>query len=88
LDKRLIEHQSGIGANFTRKNLPIKLVYVESFERIDQAFEREKQIQGWSHKKKETLIASDFNSLHKLSECKNASHANNIYSHNIENEKQ
>lgn len=87
LDKRLIEHQSGLGANFTRKNLPIKLVYVETFERIDQAFRREKQIQGWSHKKKKALINSEFNSLHKLSECKNESHANSIYSHNEGNEK-
>jgi len=88
LDKRLIEHQSGIGANFTRKNLPIKLVYVETFERIDQAFRREKQIQGWSHKKKEALINSEFNSLHKLSECKNESHVNSIYSHHEGNEQQ
>jgi putative endonuclease len=82
LDKRLAEHQDGLGANFTRKYLPVKLVYVESFERIDQAFNREKQIQGWSRKKKEALIASDLNSLHKLSECKNETHANSIYSHN------
>ncbi len=81
LDKRLLEHQSGSGANFTRKNLPIELVFVETFERIDQAFRREKQIQGWSHKKKEALIRSAFNDLHKLSECQNESHANSIYSH-------
>jgi len=82
LDKRLAQHQEGLGANFTRKFLPINLVYVEIFERIDQAFQREKQIQGWSHKKKAALIASDLNSLHKLSECQNVSHANSIYSHN------
>ena len=81
LDKRLSEHHAGLGANFTRKYLPFKLVYVEIFERIDQAFKREKQIQGWSHKKKAALIASDMNSLHKLSECMNDSHANSIYSH-------
>ncbi|MFZ1677007.1 MAG: GIY-YIG nuclease family protein [Saprospiraceae bacterium] len=87
LDKRLIDHQSGLGANFTRKNLPFKLVYVETFERIDQAFAREKQIQGWSHKKKEALIDSAFNILKKLSECQNESHANSIYSHFDEDEK-
>jgi len=86
LDKRLAEHQSGLGANFTRKNLPVKLVYVESFERIDLAFLREKQVQGWSRKKKEALFSSDINTLHKLSECKNESHANSIYSHNERNE--
>jgi putative endonuclease len=83
IDRRLSEHQAGLGANFTRKNLPFKLVYVEIFERVDHAFQREKQIQGWSHKKKEALIASDINSLHKLSECQNESHVNSIYSHKI-----
>ena len=81
LDKRLNEHTLGMGANFTRKNLPFELVYVEVFDRIDMAFKREKQIQGWSHKKKAALIASDKSSLRKLSECQNASHANNIYTH-------
>lgn len=32
------------------------LVYYEVFERIDEAFEREKQIQGWRREKKEALI--------------------------------
>ena len=52
----------------------MELVYVEEFSRIDEAFFREKQIQGWSRKKKEALINSDFEELHKLSECKNDSH--------------
>ena len=76
LEKRLIEHQAGLGANFTRKYLPFKLVYVEVCEKVEKAFKREKQIQGWSHKKKLALISSDINSLHKLSECQNESHVN------------
>ena len=83
LDKRIHDHQEGLGANFTRKYLPFTLVYVEIFERIDQAFKREKQIQGWSHNKKKALIESNFNSLRTLSECQNSSHTNNIYSHDI-----
>src|SRR5687768_13540809 len=55
LQKRLVEHEEGIGANFTRKYLPFKLVYVETFKTVDQAFAREKQIQSWSRKKKEAL---------------------------------
>lgn len=53
---RLEQHKSGAGANHTKKNLPVTLVYYEEFERIDDAFFREKQIQGWSRKKKEALI--------------------------------
>jgi len=31
-------------------------VYYEKYSRIDEAFYREKQVQGWSRKKKEALI--------------------------------
>jgi putative endonuclease len=74
LEKRLAEHQSGKGAFFTQKHLPVELVFVKEFERIDEAFCREKQVQGWSHKKKEALIMGEYNQLHKLAECKNISH--------------
>jgi putative endonuclease len=56
LDARLEEHQRGEGANHTKKRLPVKLVYFEEYPRIDEAFLREKQVQGWSRKKKEALI--------------------------------
>lgn len=74
LDRRLAEHQNGEGANFTRKHLPVELLYYEEFDRIDDAFYREKQVQGWSRKKKEALIHGEFNKLHKLSECTNKTH--------------
>ena len=51
--------------------MPIKLVYVEEYLNIATAFEREKQIQGWSRAKKEVLITGDFDALPNLSECKN-----------------
>ena len=56
LDKRLAEHQSGEGALFTKKHLPVELVYYEQFQRIVEAFQREQQIKGWNRKKKEALI--------------------------------
>ena len=56
INKRLAEHSSGIGANFTAKHLPVTLVYLEQFATIEQAYQREKQIQGWSRAKKEALI--------------------------------
>ena len=67
LERRLEQHQNCEGANFTKKHLPVKLVYFEEFQRIDLAFYREKQVQGWSRKKKEALINSDFNKLSLLS---------------------
>jgi putative endonuclease len=74
LEKRLEQHYKGKGANFTKNHLPIELVFYEEFKRIDEAFNREKQVQGWSRAKKEALIKGHYNKLHELSECKNATH--------------
>ena len=71
LQKRINEQHNGQGTNHTKKRLPIKLVYVEEYLNIATAFEREKQIQGWSRAKKEVLITGDFDALPNLSECKN-----------------
>jgi putative endonuclease len=56
LEKRLWEHNSGTGANYTSTRIPVELVYYEEYTRIDEAFYREKQIQGWGRKKKLALI--------------------------------
>ena len=56
LERRLEQHQNGEGANHTKKRLPVSLLYYEEYSRIDEAFYREKQVQGWSRKKKEALI--------------------------------
>ena len=71
LESRLYEHQNGLGAVFTKKRLPIKLVYCEEFERIDDAFYREKQVQGWSRAKKEALIQGQYDLLPKLATTRN-----------------
>jgi putative endonuclease len=77
LEARIMQHQNGEGANFTKKHLPVELVYYEEFPRIDEAFYREKQVQGWSRKKKEALINGTFEGLPDLAECKNESHCIN-----------
>lgn len=71
LELRLNQHQAGKGANHTKKRLPVKLVYFEEFDRIDEAFYREKQVQGWSRKKKEALINGMPGKLHELAKCMN-----------------
>ncbi|MBL7933834.1 MAG: GIY-YIG nuclease family protein [Bacteroidia bacterium] len=67
LEKRLMEYQAGLGANHTSSRLPVELVYFEQFQTIAQAFYREKQIQGWSRKKKEALISEQADKLPELS---------------------
>ncbi|MBI5219565.1 MAG: DEAD/DEAH box helicase family protein [Bacteroidia bacterium] len=50
--------------------MPLKLVYFETFDRIDFAFDREKQVQKWSRAKKIALIKKDFDLLKKLAKNK------------------
>lgn len=70
LEKRMAEHQRGEGAMFTKAYLPVKLVYTEEYARIEDAFRREKQLQKWSHAKKEALIKGDITTLKLLSKSK------------------
>ncbi len=77
LELRLTQHQNGEGANHTKKRLPVKLIYYEEFQRVDFAFYREKQVQGWCRKKKEALMRGMPEELNKLSECVNESHFSN-----------
>jgi predicted GIY-YIG superfamily endonuclease len=77
LERRLAQHQAGEGANHTKKRLPVELVYFEEYQRMDEAFYREKQVQGWSRKKKEALIENKPEKLHFLAACKNETHFSN-----------
>ena len=77
LELRLKQHQAGEGANYTKSRLPVQLVYFEEYNRVDKAFYREKQVQRWSRKKKEALIAGSEAELKEAARCLNeSSHLN------------
>jgi len=78
LERRFEQHRLGEGSNHTKKRLPVKLVYFEEYHRIDDAFYREKQIQGWSRNKKEALINNMSDDLKKYAQCMNESHYRNF----------
>ena len=67
LENRIWQHSNGEGSVYTRSRLPVELVFTEEYDRIDEAFAREKQIQGWSRRKREALIHSRYNELRSLS---------------------
>lgn len=64
---RFWEHSNGKGAVYTSERLPVHLVYVEVFSRIDYAFNREHQLKKWSRKKKQALINGEIERLKNLS---------------------
>jgi len=69
IDRRLWEHDQGVGARYTRSRLPVRIVFAQEFDRMDEAFAREKQIQGWSRAKKLALIRGEYGILPDLARC-------------------
>jgi predicted GIY-YIG superfamily endonuclease len=70
LERRVLEHNRGLIEGFTSKRLPVRLVYHQAFQFIDDAIRAEKRVKGWSRKKKEALIKGDFKNLKNLSKNK------------------
>lgn len=56
--RRVSEHKNGVNESFTKKYNINKLVYFEIFNDINLAIGREKQIKGYSHDKKVSLVLS------------------------------
>jgi putative endonuclease len=56
--RRLWEHREGLGAEYTRTRLPVRLVYFEQYERVSEAWGRERTVHGWVRSKKKKLIAT------------------------------
>ena len=72
-ERRFAEHQEGLDPGcYTHNRRPLKLVYVEAFDKPMKAINREKQIKGWSKAKKAALINGDINELIRLSRPRQA----------------
>ena len=67
LERRLFEHNEGIGAACTRRRRPVELAWAGECERIADAFAMEKRIQGWSRAKRLALIEDRTEELGVLS---------------------
>ena len=58
LQRRLLEHQRGLGS-FTSRYRLVKLIYYEATDGPYAAITREKQIKGWTREKKLALIRTE-----------------------------
>lgn len=67
LETRILDHIEGRAGQYTLGRLPVVLVFSKKFETRDEAFQFERQIQGWSRKKKEALIENNLEKLKELS---------------------
>ena len=67
LELRMWQHRSGEGAAYTRRRRPVRLVWSLHFDRIDEAFDFEKRVQGWGRAKRLALIEGRLGDLPTLS---------------------
>jgi predicted GIY-YIG superfamily endonuclease len=72
LERRLFEHNCGVGARYTARRRPVLLVWSQEFARIDEAFALEKRIQNWSRAKRLALIEGRLADLPALSRGRGA----------------
>ena len=66
LERRVWEHNEGLGAEYTSRRCPVTLVFSAEFATVREAFIFEKQVQGWGRKKREALIRGDYEALPDL----------------------
>ena len=57
LNQRIRQHKAKELGGFTARYSISKVVYVEEYADIREAIAREKQIKGWSRRKKDDLIS-------------------------------
>jgi putative endonuclease len=63
LEFRLAQHRAGIASDWTRRRLPVELVWQQLFPTRDEAKAAEFRIKPWARAKKEALIARDWDWL-------------------------
>lgn len=74
LERRLTEHNEGhnpLSYTYTRR--PVKLMFAAGFNDPQEAINFEKQVKGWSRKKKEALFIEEWQRIKELAQCNNES---------------
>jgi predicted GIY-YIG superfamily endonuclease len=54
---RVEKHNQGFGPEYTRKHMPVTLIWYQEFANGAAARKREIELKGWSRKKKLELVA-------------------------------
>jgi putative endonuclease len=68
LTRRIDEHNEGNNPeSYTYTRRPVELVFYSEFNEVEQAIAFEKQVKGWSRKKKEAIINDNWEILPELS---------------------
>jgi len=66
LEKRLAEHRDATIPCYTQSRLPVELAFSDSSPTRKEALSAERQIKGWSRKKKEAMIRGDWKEVQRI----------------------
>jgi len=66
LEIRVAQHQSGQLRGYTSSRLPVRLVFSQDHASREEALAAERQIKGWSRKKKQAMIRGDWSEVSRL----------------------
>ncbi|HRY03354.1 MAG TPA: GIY-YIG nuclease family protein [Beijerinckiaceae bacterium] len=73
--ERESEHNQGLDPTaWTFARRPVRLIWSEYFERVDEAIATERRIKGWSRAKKQALIGRDYVALSSLASRRRKPH--------------
>jgi putative endonuclease len=61
LEKRLVNHNKGIGSKYTKRRRPVRMIYFEELETRSLAMKREYEIKQFSRIQKEELVKNKKN---------------------------
>jgi predicted GIY-YIG superfamily endonuclease/proteasome lid subunit RPN8/RPN11 len=70
LERRVAQHKAGHFEGFTKRFLPVELVWAQEFTTRDEAKAAEHRIKGWSRAKKLALIRGDWDAISRLAKGK------------------
>jgi putative endonuclease len=68
LEECIAKHKAGEIVGYTSTRLPIRLIFSEEFSTRAEALASERQIKGWSRKKKEALMRGDWPEVSRLAQ--------------------
>jgi len=66
LENRVAQHMSGDIAGYASTRRPLRLVFAQEFPSRVEALAAERQIKGWSRKKKEAMMRGDWQEVRRL----------------------
>lgn len=72
LENRIADHKAGRFEGFTKRYLPVELVWSQEFSTREEAKAAEKRIKGWSRAKKMALIRGDWNQISRWAKSKSS----------------